>query len=593
MRTHYCGEVSGEALEEVVVLSGWVHRSRDLGGLIFIDLRDRAGWVQIVFEPENKALFSEAERLRNEDVITITGSVRSRPEGTANDKLATGQIEVLVETLQVENKASELAFHIDERLSVSETVRLTHRYLDLRRPEMQAKLIFRSKVVSAMRQALESEAFLELETPYLTKATPEGARDYLVPSRNQLGHYYALPQSPQIFKQLFMIAGFDKYYQIVRCFRDEDLRANRQPEFTQVDIETSFLNETEIQTLIGNIVVHVFKTTLNVELPQPFQQMTYHEVMLRYGTDKPDLRNPLVLTDLADVMLNESFKVFAEPARQENGRVVALRLPGGAALSRKAIDDYTAYVGKFGAKGLAYIKVNDIAQGFEGLQSPILKFLSESTVKTVLQRTEAETGDLIFFGAGHTKVVNESMSHLRDKCGQDLNLMSGDWAPLWVVDFPMFEWDEKTKRHHAMHHPFTSPKTTSIEELKSDPLAAHARAYDFVLNGSEIGGGSIRINKHDMQLAVLELLDIDAEQAENKFGFLLRALKSGAPPHGGFAFGLDRLVMMMTKSDSIRDVIAFPKTQTASCLLTDAPSTVEPEQLYELGIKLREKPELK
>ncbi|MDH5226135.1 MAG: aspartate--tRNA ligase [Gammaproteobacteria bacterium] len=586
MRTHYCGDVNERLVGSTVEVAGWVSRRRDHGGVIFVDLRDRDGLLQVVFDPDAADVFAEAERLRGEWVIKVTGTVRPRPAGTANANLASGQVELLARGIEVLNRSEPIPFQLDEE--VKEETRLKYRYIDLRRDVMQKRLRQRHAITRSMREYLDTNGFIDVETPMLTKATPEGARDYLVPSRTQPGRFFALPQSPQIFKQLLMMSGFDRYYQIVRCFRDEDLRADRQPEFTQLDIETSFLTRDDIMGLMEALVRKLFKDVLGQSLPEPFPRMTYGEAMRRFASDKPDLRIPLELVDVADLVKDSEFKVFSGPAADREGRVAALRVPqGGEKLSRKQIDDYTAFVARYGAKGLAYVKVNDAAKGRDGLQSPILKFLSDAAVAGLMQRTGAQTGDLIFFGADKARVVNDAIGALRLKVGQDLGLVREGWAPLWVVDFPMFEWDPDSKRWAAMHHPFTSPVNDDPAALKANPGDALARAYDMVLNGSEIGGGSVRIHRNEMQSTVFEMLGIGAEEAAKKFGFLLDALRYGAPPHGGIAFGLDRLAMLMAGAESIRDVIAFPKTQTATCPLTDAPTEVSEQQLRDLHIRVK------
>jgi aspartyl-tRNA synthetase len=588
MRSHYCGQVDDKLIGQEVTVAGWVHRRRDHGGVIFVDLRDREGLLQIVFDPDAAAMFKDAERLRSEFVIKVKGRVRERPAGTVNANLASGRVELLAQELEVLNRSEPLPFQLDE--TVGEEVRLKYRYLDLRRDVMSQRLRLRHRITRSMRHFLDDNGFIDIETPMLTKATPEGARDYLVPSRTHEGKFFALPQSPQIFKQLLMIAGFDRYYQIVRCFRDEDLRADRQPEFTQLDIETSFLSQDDIMRLMEGLVRHFFKEVLGVSLPDPIERMTFAEAMRRFASDKPDLRIPLELVDVADLVKDCDFKVFAGPAKDPKGRVAALRVPGGSSLPRSQIDEYTAFVGRYGAKGLAYVKVNERAKGRDGLQSPIVKFLSDAAVVGILERTGAQDGDLIFFGADSAKVVNDAIGALRIKVGQDLKLVREGWRPLWVVDFPMFEWDPEAKRWVAMHHPFTSPANDDAAALRANPDGALAKAYDMVLNGSEIGGGSVRIHRQEMQSTVFDLLGINAEEAQKKFGFLLDALKFGAPPHGGIAFGLDRLAMLMTGADSIREVIAFPKTQTAADPMTDAPTEVSEAQLRELHIRVRTPP---
>lgn len=585
MRSNYCGELNEAFIDQEVVLCGWVHRRRDHGGVIFLDVRDREGLAQVVFDPDAKASFAAAEGVRSEYVIRVKGLVRRRPEGTVNKEMPTGQIEVLGKELEILNIANTPPFQLDEHAAVGEDVRLRHRYIDLRRPEMAARLRFRSKVSITVRNFLDNHGFLDIETPILTKATPEGARDYLVPSRTHPNHFFALPQSPQLFKQILMAAGMDRYYQIAKCFRDEDLRADRQPEFTQIDVETSFMDEEQIMNVMEEMIRQVFMEHLNVDLGK-FPRMSFAEAMRRYGSDKPDLRIDLELVDIAELMSTVDFKVFSGPARDPLSRVVALRVPQGASLSRKVIDDYTAFVAKFGAKGLAWVKVNDRAAGVEGLQSPILKFMTPEVIEALLLKLNAATGDVIFFGADKIKVVNDAMGALRLKVAEDLGQVKTTWAPLWVVDFPMFERVSDGSLN-SLHHPFTAP-ACDVSELQSNPEAALSRAYDMVLNGTELGGGSIRINKADMQQEVFKVLGIGPEEAQEKFGFLLDALSYGCPPHGGIAFGLDRLIMLMTGSASIRDVIAFPKTQSAACPLTDAPGLVSSLQLRELNIRLRE-----
>ena len=588
MRSHYCGQVDDKLIGQEVTVAGWVNRRRDHGGVIFIDLRDREGLLQIVFDPDAAAMFKEAERLRSEYVVKVKGHVRERPAGTVNANLASGRVELLAQELELLNRSEPLPFQLDE--TVGEEVRLKYRYLDLRREVMNQRLRLRHRITRSMRNYLDNNGFIDLETPMLTKATPEGARDYLVPSRTHEGKFFALPQSPQIFKQLLMISGFDRYYQIVRCFRDEDLRADRQPEFTQLDIETSFLTQDAIMRLMEGLVRHFFKEVLNVSLPDPIERMTYGEAMRRFASDKPDLRIPLELVDVADLVKDCDFKVFAGPAKDPKGRVAALRVPGAGSLPRSQIDEYTAFVGRYGAKGLAYIKVNERAKGRDGLQSPIVKFLSDAAVAGILERTGAQDNDIVFFGADSAKVVNDAIGALRIKVGQDMKLVQEGWRPLWVIDFPMFEWDPEAKRWVAMHHPFTSPMNDDPAALRANPEGALAKAYDMVLNGSEIGGGSVRIHRQEMQSTVFDLLGINAEEAQKKFGFLLDALKFGAPPHGGIAFGLDRLAMLMAGADSIREVIAFPKTQTAADPMTDAPTEVSEAQLRELHIRVRTPP---
>ncbi|MEY4194150.1 MAG: hypothetical protein RLZZ226_518 [Pseudomonadota bacterium] len=590
MRSHLCGQLTEDHLDQVVDICGWVHRRRDHGGVIFIDLRDREGLVQVVFDPDYAAAFTLAETVRSEYVLKIRGKVRPRPVGTENPNLTSGRIEVLATELEILNRAETPPFPLESEVEISEETRLRYRYIDLRRPVMQQRMRLRRDVIRFLRQFLDHHGFFEIETPFLTKATPEGARDYLVPSRTHPNHFFALPQSPQLYKQLLMISGMDRYYQVVRCFRDEDLRADRQPEFTQLDIETSFMDEKQITDLMEDLIRELYAEVLRVELPNPFPRLTWDEAMRRYGSDKPDLRIPLELVDVADCLQSAEFKVFAGPAHDPDGRVVALKVPGGADISRKDIDDLTRFVGIYGAKGLAYIKVADRSAGLDGLNSPIIKFLPVESVQAIMDRVDAQTGDIVFFGADKARIVNEAMGALRIRLGHDRNLIQGDWAPLWVVDFPMFEWDDKDNRWFALHHPFTAPKGT-LEQLKADPGKALSRAYDMVLNGTEIGGGSVRIHRTDMQQEVFNLLGIGEEEARQKFGFLLNALKYGAPPHGGLAFGLDRLVMLMSGATSIREVMAFPKTQSAWCPMIDAPALVTDLQLRELGIRLRKPPE--
>ena len=586
MRSHYCGDFRKTQVGEEVTLVGWVHRRRDHGGVIFLDIRDREGIVQVVFDPDREASFAVAETVRNEYVVEIKGLVRNRPHGTINPDMGTGEIEILGKYLTVLNKSETPPFQLDEHQQVSEEVRLKNRFMDLRRPEMQQKLRLRAAVSSYIRNYLDSNGFLDIETPILTRATPEGARDYIVPSRTHEGNFFALPQSPQLFKQLLMVSGFDRYYQVAKCFRDEDLRADRQPEFTQIDIEMSFMSQDEIMAVTEKMISGLFLDKLNVDLGD-FPRMTYADAMSRFGSDKPDLRNPMELVDVGDLMANIEFKVFAGPANDSGSRVAALKVPGGASLTRKLIDEYTKFVGIYGARGLAWIKVNELAKGAQGLQSPIVKFLGEEVAMQIMQRLDAKDGDLVFFGADKSNIVNEALGALRNKVGVDLDMLTCAWAPLWVVDWPMFE---KTSDGSitAIHHPFTAP-SCSPAELEADPLNAQSIAYDMVLNGCELGGGSIRIHESEMQRTVFRCLGISDEEAEEKFGFLLNALKFGAPPHGGLAFGLDRLIMLMSGTESIREVIAFPKTQTAACPMTNAPGAVSKEQLKELSIKLREK----
>ena len=582
MRTHYCGELSAALVDRVVTLAGWAHRRRDHGGVIFIDLRDREGLAQVVCDPERAQAFQAAERVRSEFVLRVTGKVRRRPEGSVNPELRSGEVEVLAQELEILNPAVPPPFQLDDE-NLNENTRLEHRVIDLRREPMQRNLRLRYRVAMAVRSYLDEHGFIDIETPMLTRSTPEGARDYLVPSRVHPGEFFALPQSPQLFKQLLMVAGFDRYYQIVKCFRDEDLRADRQPEFTQIDVETSFLDEREIQELMEGLIREVFRDVLGVELPAPFPRLSYAEAMARYGSDKPDLRIALELTELTELMKSAQFKVFRQAADLPGGRVAALKV--SAELTRKEIDDYGSFVANYGAKGLAYIKVNP-----DGLQSPIVKFLSEQVLKEIVSRTHAKPGDLIFFGADKAKVVNDALGALRVRLGHDKGLVEQGWRPLWVLDFPMFQWDEEAKRWSAMHHPFTSPKDGHEDLVATDPGRALAKGYDMVLNGWELGGGSVRIHRAEVQAKVFRALGISEEEARAKFGFLLDNLQYGAPPHGGIAFGLDRLVAMMAGADSIRDVIAFPKTQRAQDLLVHAPGPVDEKQLRELGLRLREKP---
>lgn len=585
MRSHYCGELNESHLDQTVLLYGWVHRRRDHGGVIFLDVRDREGIAQVVYDPDTVESFAIAEDVRNEFVIKIVGRVRLRPEGTVNPDMSTGKIEVLGKELEILNTANTPPIQLDEHVDVHEDLRLRYRYIDLRRPEMTEKLLFRAKVTNTVRNFLDSNGFIDIETPILTKATPEGARDYLVPSRTHPNQFFALPQSPQLFKQILMASGMDRYYQIAKCFRDEDLRADRQPEFTQIDVETSFMDEKEIMQIMEEMISHVFKMHMDVEFDS-FPQMSHEEAMRRYGSDKPDLRIDLELVDIADLMEAVEFKVFAGPAKDFGSRVAALRVPGGASLSRKTIDEYTDFVGIYGAKGLAWIKVNDIDTGLDGLQSPIIKFLGKEVTMALIERLNTETGDIIFFGADKTKVVNEALGALRVKVAEDLGQIHEGWAPLWIIDFPMFEQDSDGNLT-SLHHPFTAP-ASDAEGLASNPLGTLSRAYDMVLNGTELGGGSVRINRPEMQQAVFKVLGIGNEEAEEKFGFLLKALSYGCPPHGGIAFGFDRLIMLMTGSSSIREVVAFPKTQSASCPMTDAPGDVSVQQLRELNIRLKE-----
>ncbi len=586
MRTHYCGELKQQHIGQEITVCGWVNRRRDHGGVIFVDLRDRKGMLQVVFDPDDAAMFADAERLRNEFVLKVEGKLRIRPEGTANPDMPTGEVELLARKLHILNSSETPPFQLDDD-EVHDDLRLKYRYIDLRRPDMQYRMQLRARVTHFLRSWLENHEFMDIETPMLTRATPEGARDYLVPSRTYSGTFFALPQSPQLFKQLLMMSGMDRYYQIARCFRDEDLRADRQPEFTQLDIETSFMQEDDIMSLMEDMMRELFQSVMNVSVDAEFPRISYANAMERFGSDKPDLRISLELVTVSDLLADVEFKVFSAPARDPQGRVAALRIPGGNSLTRKEIDGYTELVGRYGAKGLAYIKCNDIDQGREGLQSPILKFLPDEAIAEILRRTRAQSGDLIFFGADRANIVNDSLGALRVKIAQDLNLVEDGWRFLWVVDFPMFEHDEREDRWNALHHPFTAPNTENPDELEADPGNFLSRAYDMVLNGTELGGGSIRIHHQEMQLRVLKLLGIDQQEAEEKFGFLLTALNYGCPPHGGIAFGLDRMVMLMAGANSIRDVMAFPKTQTAACLLTQAPAPVSDQQLKELSIRVR------
>ena len=585
MRTHYCGELNAKHIGDTITVCGWVHRRRDHGGVIFLDLRDRQGLLQVVVDPDTKDAFATADRARSEWVMQITGLVRARPEGTVNADMPTGEIEVLGREVRVLNTADTPPFQLDEHAKVGEEVRLKHRYMDLRRPEMLENLMLRSRVTTFVRNFLAGHGFVDTETPVLTRATPEGARDYLVPSRVHKGEFFALPQSPQLFKQLLMVAGLDRYFQIAKCFRDEDLRADRQPEFTQIDLEMSFADEEAVMSLTESMIRELFQAEMGVDLGA-FPRMPYTEAMARFGSDKPDIRIPLELVDIKDLMAEVDFKVFSGPANDPNGRVTVLKVPGGASISRKEIDDYTKFVDQYGAKGLAWVKVNALSEGLEGLQSPILKFMPDDVVMALMERVDAADGDILFFGADSTRVVSDGLGALRVKLGHDLNLLTHQWAPLWVVDFPMFE-DAGDGHVAALHHPFTAP-TVDADTLKIKPLDALSRAYDMVLNGTELGGGSIRIHDQAMQQAVFDVLNISAEEQREKFGFLLDALCYGAPPHGGLAFGLDRLVMLMLGATSIRDVIAFPKTQSATCLLTDAPGVVGAEQLKEVGVRIRQ-----
>jgi len=589
MRTHLCGQLDESSIDQEVQLAGWVLNRRDHGGVIFIDLRDRSGRVQVVADPDYPAPFAVADASRNEYVLEVKGRVRMRPEGTVNEELATGTIEVLASDINLLSRSEALPFQLDEK-DVGEATRLKYRFLDLRRPEMQANIRSRHQIISCLRRFLEDREFVEVETPVLTRSTPEGARDYLVPSRTYPGEFFALPQSPQLFKQLLMVAGYERYYQIARCFRDEDLRADRQPEFTQLDVEMSFVDEDEVMQKMEQMIRHCFNTILDVELDDPIPRMSYEEAVSRFGIDRPDLRIELELTELTDVMGGVEFKVFSGPANDPRGRVAALHVPGGNELSRAQIDQYTEYVAQYGARGLAYVKVNDAGAGRDGLQSPILKFLPDDVLDAIMSRTGAASGDLIFFGADRARVVNDALGALRLKVAEDMGMVKPGWKPVWIVDFPLVEWDEDAKRWLALHHPFTSPKPEHLEMLSEDPGQVLSRAYDLVLNGTEVGGGSIRIHQTDVQQQILEILGIGEEEAREKFGFLLEALKYGAPPHGGIAFGIDRLAAMMCGVESIRDVIAFPKTQKASCLLTEAPSEVDRIQLRDLGIQLRKKP---
>ena len=585
MRSIYCGDVGAKEEGQEVTVAGWVHRRRDHGGVIFIDLRDREGLVQVVFNPEKKEIFTEAERIRSEYVLSVKGMVRIRPDGTKNPNMKTGEIEIIASELNTLNDSLTPPFHHDE--NASEEVRLKYRYLDLRRESMLHNLRLRHRVTQALREFLDKNGFVDIETPMLTRATPEGARDYIVPSRTHQGKFFALPQSPQIFKQLLMMSGFDQYYQIVRCFRDEDLRADRQPEFTQLDIEMSFVDQQSVMNKMQDLIRHVFDQVMNISLPEVFPVMSYSEAMRRFGSDKPDLRIPMELVDLSDIMKEVEFKVFSGPAKDKDGRVAALAVPGGASLSRKEIDDYTSFVARYGAKGLAYIKIEDISKKKDGMQSPILKFLTDEVIDEFVNRIDINDGDIIFFGADKENIVNDALGALRVRIGKDLNLLEEGWKPLWVTDFPMFEKDKNSNNWTSLHHPFTAPSIDDAEELENNPGKVLSKAYDMVLNGSEIGGGSIRIHNKKMQAKVFKLLNISDAEAQEKFGFLLQALEYGCPPHGGIAFGLDRIIMLLSGAESIRDVIAFPKTQTASCPLTDAPGEVSSEQLKETGIRLR------